>query len=133
MKIYFPMTCNILTVGHISCLYYLSGLGNVTIGLLTTKALKGYKKEIVPFKDRKCILDVITNSIGNIEIVSQSDLNPYKNIKRYNCEAIASGDGWEKGELKTIERLKLKKIDIKFKGEEKSKRYSSSKILNQKN
>lgn len=128
LNIYFPMTANVLTVGHIKCLEHLTQLGFVTVGLLTAKGLKGYKEEAVPFEDRKYILDTIAQAIKEMVVVSQDSLNPTKNIKRFGCNAIASGDGWEKGELESIKRLNLKRIDVRLKGET-TKRYSSSKIL----
>lgn len=112
-NIYFPVTCNILTKGHIKCLEKLSKLGFVTVGLLTEKALKGYKKELMPFNDRKYILETIAIAIGNIDIVPQESLNPSSNVRKYKCDTIASGDGWEKSELEAIKRLKIKQLDIR--------------------
>lgn len=128
LEIYIPMTINVLTVGHIKCLEYLVQYGFVTVGLLTAKALKGYKPEIVPFTERKYIMDTIACSLEDIRVVPQESLNPLENVKRYGCNAIASGDGWEPVELAAIKKYNLKRIDIRLKGE-KTKRYSSSKIL----
>lgn len=126
-KIYFPMTANILTAGHIHCLEYLNKLGFVVIGLLTAKALKGYKKELVPYQERAYILDTIATALGNIDVVPQDSLDPKQNIKRYKCTAMASGDGFEPVEKWAIKKYKLKEIHIKLKGE-KTKSHSSSKI-----
>lgn len=112
------MTANILTVGHIQCIKYLSGKGKVIISLLTKKGLKGYKDELVPFKDRKYILE----NFG--KVVPQNNLDPSENIEKYKCTAIASGDGWEKAELEAIKRFKIKKINIPL-----PKKYSSSDII----
>ena len=112
MEIYFPMTANILTKGHIKALEILNRQGFVTVGLLTEKALKGYKKELMPYKDREYILETIAMALGRIDIVPQDNLNPEQNIKKYKCNAIASGDGWEKEEMKVIKKLKLKVINF---------------------
>lgn len=126
MNCYFPMTCNILTPGHIKCLQYLNEKGyRIIIGLLTSRALNGYKKEWMPFKDREFILKSLYLAD---KIVPQQKLNPINNIIKYNCQAIASGDGFEKEEKEAIKNLKLKVINIKLKGEG-GKRYSSSKII----
>lgn len=124
--IYFPVSCNVLTPGHIKCLEFLCKKDFVIVGLLTAKALKGYKKEIVPFEDRKFILEHI--DIYDFAIVPQESLDPTENIIGYECDAIASGDGWEKQELESIKKLGLKTINIKLNGEKK-KKYSSSKII----
>ena len=123
------MTANILTPGHIKCLDYLTKKDSVIVGLLTSKALKGYKEELVPYKDREFVLDHV--DVYGFAIVPQDSLDPSKNIQEYECDAIASGDGWEKVELGAIKKLKLKKIDIKLPGEKK-KKYSSRKIWQKK-
>lgn len=127
LEIYFPMTCNVLTVGHIKCLEWLTKRGFVTVGLLTAKGLKGYKKELMPYSEREYILEMIALCIGDIEVVPQDSLNPSANIKKYQCNALASGDGFEKVELAAIRRYNLKRIEVKLEGE-KTKKYSSSKI-----
>lgn len=111
-EIYFPMSCNILTKGHIKALEILRNKGFVTVGLLTQEALKGYKKERMPYKDREYILETIAIALGNIDIVPQESLDPTENIKKYKCTAIASGDGWNNEELKAIKKLKLRKIEF---------------------
>ena len=127
-SIYFPMSGRILTVGHIKCLEYLNKKGFVYIGLLTAKALRGYKQEVVPFKDRQYVLETVAMALGNIDVVPQDSRDPSKNIKYYDCQAIASGDGFNKWELSAIKKYKLKVINIKLSGE-REKLYSSSRIL----
>jgi hypothetical protein len=126
-RIYFPMTCNILTPGHIQCLNYLCEKGIVIVGLLTSEALKGYKKELMSWKDRKFLLDSLKLKIL---VVAQTSLNPKGNIKDFRCSAIASGDGFEPCEFEAIRELHLTTIDIKFDNESVGKRYSSSDIIN---
>jgi glycerol-3-phosphate cytidylyltransferase-like family protein len=130
-EIYFPMTCNILTPGHIKALEFLNQKGWVVVGLLTEKALKGYKTELQPYEDRKYILDTVAMALGHIEVVPQDSLDPTENIKKHACDAIASGDGWEPAELKAIHKLKLTQINVKLRGE-KIKKYSSTQIWKRK-
>lgn len=89
----------------------LSKKGYVIVGLLSPKALKGYKKERVPFRDRKIILEAVLPKAKG-RIVQQDSLNPEAVAKKYKCTAIASGDGWEEKELKTIQKLGLKVINL---------------------
>lgn len=110
MRIYLPMTCNILVKGHLRCIEKLLIKGDVVVGLLTREALKGYKEELVPFKDRKYILEALKYPIW---VVPQKSLDPYKNLKEYTCDAIASGDGFEPVEIQAGKKLKLKFINIK--------------------
>lgn len=118
--IYFPMTADIITPGHIKCIKWLEERGEVIIGLLTDEALVGYKNNSVPYKDRLFVLQSITNS----KIVPQESLDPIRNLRKYKCNAVASGDGWEDVEYEAIKELKLKPIHIDFDGPT----YSSSDI-----
>ncbi len=127
LEIYFPMTCNVLTPGHIRCLEQLNKKGWVTIGLLTSKALKGYKEERQSYEDREYVLETIAMALGGIEVVPQDSLDPSENLKNYKCNAIASGDGFEDEELKAIKRLKIQIIEVRLPGE-KIKKYSSRNI-----
>jgi glycerol-3-phosphate cytidylyltransferase-like family protein len=127
MNIYIPMTVNVLTPGHIKVLENLAGKGFVTIGLLTAKALEGYKKERQPYEDRLFILESLMWSMGGFEVIPQDSLDPSANLKRGNYHAFASGDGFEEVEEEAIRKYKLKKIKVKLPGEI-TKKYSSSKI-----
>ena len=146
------MTADILTAGHIKFLEQIRERykhPQIIIGLLSVKALRGYKKTIVPYEDREYILK---NLKQVDEVVKQDDLNPYSNLIKTRAMAIASGAGWEKRELKAIEKWiryhrkakeKIEKevgekmedrmwkphtLNIKLKGEGKKKLYSSSAI-----
>ena len=138
MVIYFPATCDLITPGHIKCIEWLRDYKKqkhprIIVGLLTDKALKGYKKCVMSFKDRKYILDAIAEGIRDrwglhcVEVVPQDSLNPYKNLKKYHPAMIASGDGFEPEEIKAAQRAKCQLLNIKLQGEQK-KRYSSTQL-----
>ncbi len=125
------MSVNILTPGHIKCLEWLSEKypeSQIIIGLLTSEALKGYKKEVVPYEDRKFIVETLIKGMWGLSVVGQKTLDPSENIKKLKPTHIASGDGWERSEIEAIDKFELKRIDIKFTGE-KEKVYSSTKIF----
>lgn len=122
------MTVNILTPGHIMCLEKLVEDGFVTVGLLTSKALKGYKTEIVPYEDRKYIMDTIAIALKDMRVIPQDSLNPMSNLRKYHYTHLASGDGFEKTELDAMRKMGLKPLNIKLKNE-KTKLYSSHKIV----
>ena len=124
MKIYLPATIDILTTGHIRVIKKLSKQAELYVGLLDEDALKGYKKTVVSFEDRKEILEAIS---WVYKVVRQSSLNPYENLIKYEITHVASGDGFEPDELEAIKKAGCKTIDVKLKGET-EKLYSSSKI-----
>jgi len=130
------MSCRILTPGHIRCIKWLRDYKDqqhpaIYIGLITDKGMKGYKDPIVPFKDRLEIMETVANGIRDrfsmpcVYVVPQDSLDPTENIKKYKPVAIASGDGWEKCELKAIKKYKLLKIDITL-----PKKHSTTDIIN---
>lgn len=107
--IYVPMTCNLLVVGHIRLLKKVFDKGDVIVGLLSSKALKGYKKELAHFNDRKYILEALNIPM---EVVKQDSLDPYENLKKYQCTHLASGDGFEEVEKKATKKLGVKLLKI---------------------
>ena len=123
--IYFPASLRIVTPGHVRCLKWLSKQGEpITMGILTKKAMKDYKKELIDFEDRFEVADALARGF-NIKVVPQNSLDPSANIKIYKPDAIASGDGWEYDELKAIKKFNLRRIDIPL-----PKDHSSESIVN---
>lgn len=128
--IYFPLSARVLTAGHVKCLEFLAERDYVIAGLLTAEAMEGYKDEVVPYEDRKYILDKVAEAIGRIQIMPQNSLDPSENLEKTGCNYIASGDGWEEEELQAIKELGVTPLDIVLDGE-KEKEYSSSEIIEQ--
>jgi len=124
MRIYLPMTAEIITGGHVGVLKQLARQAELIVGLLDEEALKGYKECIVSFEDRKEILEAIR---WTWKVVRQSSLDPYENLIKYKITHVASGDGWEKEEFEAIKKAGCKIINVKLDGE-KEKSYSASKI-----
>lgn len=125
MILYFPATMDLVTVGHIKCLEWLRDYKKqihplIYIGLLTDKALRGYKKTVVSYKDREYIVKAIANGIQTkcglpcVWVVPQDSLNPYKNLKKYKAVILASGDGFEKVEKEAAKKLGVKLLKIDF-------------------
>lgn len=82
--------------------------------------MKGYKDELVPYEDRKFILENLY-IFGDYQVIPQDSLDPYKNLKKFKCTHMASGDGFEKVEEAAAKKLKVKLIKL----DSKSKLHSS--------
>jgi len=107
---YFPMTCDWLTKGHIKCFEWLKEKNyHIIVGLLTDKALEGYKEHSVPFEDRKYILEYM-----GLAVVAQDTLSPYDNLIKHKPDFIASGDGFEPEEKQAAEFAGVRLLDIDF-------------------
>lgn len=132
IEVYIPMSARVVTAGHIKVLEWLSErFEYVLIGLLTKGAMKGYKNEVVLFKDRLRVLHAIARGFPNVGVTAQYELDPTRNILDHKMGALASGDGFEPVELAAIKRYNLLQVDVKLPGET-SKEYSSTKILERK-
>lgn len=121
--IYLPMTADVITPGHIKVVQFCAQKGTVIIGLLTAKALEGYKTPVMTYAERKDILDGIK---GVEKVVPQINLNCTMNLFRYNVDYLASGDGFEEQEKRAAMIANCKLLDITLTGEDKGKLYSSS-------
>lgn len=128
MVIYLPMTAEILTPGHIKAIKWLQKKGPVIVGLLSEKALKGYKKCVVPYKDREFIIKQFC------DVWRQDSLDPSENLEKLAERAmlgymqsvklgLASGDGFEKVERDAAKKYGYKLLKINF-----PKTWSSSKL-----
>lgn len=85
--------------GHIRLLKKAKKLGNhLIVGLFTDDVAKSFKREpIIPFKHRKIVLE---HCVFVDRVVSQNELAPDKNLKKFRPHVLAKGPGagWELGE-----------------------------------
>ena len=101
------MTCELLHVGHLEVIKKCQKKGKLIVGLLTDKALEGYKDCVIPFKDRKKILE-----FGGLNVVAQGSLDPTIQLLRYKANYLVSGDGFEIEELDACKKTLCKPIII---------------------
>lgn len=123
--IYLPMTADVITPGHVKAIQFCAQRGTVIIGLLTKKALEGYKNPVMTYLERKEILDSIK---GVEKVVPQINLNCSMNLFRYHVNYLASGDGFEEEEKKSARLAGCKLLNVTLHGEEKEKLYSSTEL-----
>lgn len=120
------MTADLFHIGHLRVIRQCRKQGVVVIGLLSDKAIKNYRGQypIIPYWQRKEILEALPEVSM---VVKQNSLAfPFK---KGLIDYVASGDGFEPEELKSIKELGCRKLDIKLKGERR-KRFSSTAIKN---
>ena len=70
-KVYVPMAADLIHNGHINIIKKASELGQVTVGLLTDKAVAKYKRvPFFTFEQRKFIAE---NIVGVYKVIPQED------------------------------------------------------------
>mgnify|MGYP001449685988 CR=1 FL=1 len=128
-KVYVSLSADILHSGHINILKRASKLGNVTVGLMTDKAISEYKKiPLLNYTQRK----IVVQNLSMVKNVIPQDTKDYRpNLKKLKPNYVVHGDDWKNGVLKesrdqVIKELKKwsgKLIEFKY-----TKNISSTKI-----
>jgi len=107
--VYVGMVGDFFHHGHINIIEEARKFGNVTIGLLTDKAVASYKRlPVFTFEQRKKIVE---NIKGVTEVIQQDSLDYIPNLKKIKPNYVVHGDDWKFGvqqgmRQKVIEVLK---------------------------
>ena len=99
------MTADLFHIGHLRAIRQAyKKCDYLIIGLLDCSS---YKKPIIPFKERKEILEALPEVC---EVRRQTSLKP--NLE--HCDFVFSGDGFEPDEKKSAEKHGCKTVKIKY-------------------
>ena len=130
-SVYVGFSAEFIHEGHINILKVASKLGNVTVGLLTDKAIASYKAvPYLTYEKRKLI---IKNIKYVNKIIPQNTLDYTYNLKLLKPNYVVHGDDWKEGiqkntrnkVIKTLKKWSGKLVEPKF-----TKNISSSIIRN---
>lgn len=103
-KVYVAMSADLIHPGHLNIIKNACKYGDVTIGLLTDKAIASYKRlPALAFEQRKLIVESIK---GVKEVIAQETLDYIPNLKKIKPDYVVHGDDWKTGvQKKTRERV----------------------------
>ena len=94
-KVYVGMSADLIHPGHLNIINEAKKLGEVTIGLLTDKAIASYKRlPFLTFDQRKIIIE---NIKGVDKVIPQETLDYVPNLKMLKPDFVVHGDDWKKG------------------------------------
>jgi len=108
-KVYVGMSADLIHPGHLNIINEAKKLGEVTVGLLTDKAIASYKRlPYLTYDQRKIIIE---NIKGVSEVISQDTLDYVPNLNLLKPDFVVHGDDWKTGiqkqtREKVIETLK---------------------------
>jgi len=108
-KVYVAMAADLIHPGHLNIIKKARELGEVTLGLVTDKAIASYKRlPFMSFNQRKIIME---NIKGIKEVISQETLDYVPNLRKIKPDYVVHGDDWRTGVQKetrqrVIEALK---------------------------
>ena len=89
------MSADILHIGHLNILKEASKYGNLTVGILTDKAIASYKRlPFLPYETRSQTVESIK---GVKEVIPQETLDYTPNLLKLKPDYVVHGDDWKKG------------------------------------
>ena len=99
-KVYVGMGTDLIHHGHINIIEKARELGDVTVGLLSDKAVSKFARiPFLTFEERKVILE---NIKGVVSVVLQEDLDYEKNLRELKPDYVVHGDDWKVGPQRHI-------------------------------
>lgn len=113
-KVYVGMSADLIHPGHLNILRVASGLGEVTVGLLTDAAIASYKR--VPFMTFEQRMEVVASLKGVSQVVPQESLDYSSNLNIFKPDYVVHGDDWKEG-VQRITRQKVIDTLVKWGGE----------------
>lgn len=98
-KVYVGMSADLIHPGHLNIIKAAKNYGEVTIGLLTDKAIASYKRlPYLEFEQRKAIIE---NIKGVSSVIPQETLSYRDNLIKVKPDYVVHGDDWADGVQKT--------------------------------
>lgn len=94
-QVYVGMSADLVHPGHINILRRAAELGEVTVGLLTDKAIASYKR--VPHMAFEQRAEVIGALKDVKRVVPQHTLDYVPNLRQYKPDIVVHGDDWRTG------------------------------------
>ncbi|MCT7630173.1 phosphoenolpyruvate mutase [Aliarcobacter butzleri] len=94
-KVYVGMSADLVHPGHINILKVASQFGDITVGLLTDKAIASYKRlPYMSYEQRKAVIE---NIKGVKEVIPQNTLDYRPNLELLKPDFVVHGDDWKEG------------------------------------
>jgi len=102
--VYVGMAADLIHLGHVNIIDVASQYGVVIVGVLSDKAIIGYKRvPFLPFDQRKVIVEHLK---GVSRVVVQDTLDYVPNLRRFKPGFVVHGDDWKTGvQSKTRQRV----------------------------
>jgi phosphoenolpyruvate phosphomutase / 2-hydroxyethylphosphonate cytidylyltransferase len=110
MKVYVAMCGDIIHHGHLKIIETARNLGDVTIGILTDKAIASYKRlPILTYDQRKMIIE---NIKGVKNVIPQETLDYVPNLIKLKPDFVVHGDDWKTGVQKQTRDRVIKTLSM---------------------
>ena len=108
-KVYIGMTIDILHHGHINIINKAKEFGDITIGLLTDRAIADHKR--LPYLSWDQRKQIVQNIEGVKEVVPQNEWNYSANIRKYQPDFMVHGTDWLDGPMAPFRKLAIEALN----------------------
>ncbi|WP_250064600.1 phosphoenolpyruvate mutase [Stenotrophomonas mori] len=89
------MSADLVHPGHLNVIQKAAELGEVTVGLLTDRAIASYKRlPYMTFEQRRQVVEQLK---GVSRVVAQETLDYVPNLMQYKPDYVVHGDDWREG------------------------------------
>ena len=106
--VYVGMSADLIHPGHLNVIKKAAELGEVTVGLLTDKAIVSYKRlPYMSFDQRK---EVKINVKGVTNVVPQETLDYVPNLRKFQPRYVVHGNDWREGVQRKVRQAVLDTI-----------------------
>lgn len=94
-KVYVAMSADIVHPGHLNIISEAVKLGDVTVGVLTDRAIASYKR--VPYMTYEQRSAVVSALKGVVRVIPQETLDYVPNLEVERPDYVVHGDDWKEG------------------------------------
>lgn len=98
--VYVGMSADLVHPGHLNVIRKASELGEVTVGLLTDRAIASYKR--LPYMNFEQRRQVVESLKGVHRVVPQETLDYVPNLRKYKPQFVVHGDDWREGVQRNV-------------------------------
>jgi len=107
-KVYVGMSADFLHHGHINLINEAAKLGDLTVGLLTDKAVASYKRlPYLDYDERKAVVEALK---GVRKVVPQETLDYRPNLEALKPDIVVHGDDWQNGVQSQVRQQVIDKM-----------------------
>ena len=102
------MSADILHHGHVNIIREAAKIGDVTVGVLTDKAIASYKRlPYLTYSERVAVVEAMK---GVVEVVPQETLDYRPNLEFFRPDVVVHGDDWKNGVQSRVRQQVIDKL-----------------------
>lgn len=107
-RVYVGMAADLLHHGHINIINEAAKIGEVTVGILTDKAIASYKRlPYLTYEERQSVVQALK---GVKQVIPQDTLDYRPNLEKLRPDVVIHGDDWKVGVQAKVRQQVIDKL-----------------------